>query len=83
MERKASLPAPLIQWVDALRERELDDLAHLSIRVLQIWGYAGSQLLWMLAPVLGSTNVTPLAQALEDPEALDALHAYIAKGAAG
>jgi hypothetical protein len=83
VERKASLPAPLIQWVDALRERKLDDLAHLFIRVLQVWGYAGGQLLWMLAPFLGDSTVTPLAQALEDPEALEALHARIAEGAPG
>ena len=83
MECEASLPAPLIQWVDALRERKLDDLAHLFIGVLQVWGYAGGQLLWMLAPLLGDSTVTPLAQALEDPEALEALHARIAEGAPG
>ena len=83
MERTASLPAPLTRWVDALRERKLDDLAHLSIRVLQVWGYAGGQLLWMLAPFLGEAAVTPLARALEDPEALEILHARIAEGAPG
>jgi len=83
VEREASLPAPLTQWVDALRARKLDDLAHLFIRVLQVWGYAGGQLLWMLAPFLGDATVTPLAQALEDPEALEALHTRIAEGAPG
>ena len=83
MEREASLAAPLVLWVDALRARKLDDLAHLFIRVLQVWGYVGGQLLWMLAPFLGEATVTPLAQALEDPEALEALHARIAKGAPG
>jgi len=83
VEREASLPAPLIQWVDALRARQLDDLAHLFIRVLQVWGYVGGQLLWMLAPFLGDATVTPLAQALEDPEALEALHTRIAEGAPG
>ena len=81
MEREAPLPAPLTQWVDALRARKLDDLAHLFIRGLQVWGYAGGQLLWMLAPFLGDATVTPLAQALEDPEALEALHTRIAEGA--
>ena len=83
MEREAPLPAPLTQWVDALRARKLDDLAHLFIRVLHVWGYAGGQLLWMLAPFLGNATVTPLAQALEDPEAWEALHARITEGAPG
>ena len=83
MEREASLPTPLLQWVDALRARKLDDLAHIVIRVLQVWGYAGGQLLWMLAPFLGDATVTPLAQALEDPEVLEALHARIGEGAPG
>jgi len=83
VEREASLPTPLLQWVDALRARKLDDLAHIVIRVLQVWGYAGGQLLWMLAPFLGDATVTPLAQALEDPEVLEALHARIAEGAPG
>jgi hypothetical protein len=81
VECEASLPAPLIRWVDALRERELNDLAHLFVRVLQIWGYAGGQVLWMLAPFLGEAAVTPFAHTLEDPEALEALHARIAEGA--
>lgn len=83
MEREASLPAPLIQWVEALRARNLDGLALVFISVLQVWGYAGGQLLWMLAPFLGDATVTPLAQALEDPEALQALRAHIAEGAPG
>jgi len=83
VEREASLPAPLERWVDALHARKLDDLAHLFVNFLQIWGYAGSQLLWMLAPFVGDTTVTPLAEALEDPQTLNALHARITEGAPG
>jgi len=83
VEREASLPAPLEQWVDALRLRKLDDVAHLFVNLLQIWGFAGSQLLWMLAPFVGDATVTPLAETLEDPHALEALHARITEGASG
>ncbi len=83
MESEASLPTPVIQWADTLRERGLTDLASLFVRVLQIWGYVGGQVLWMTAPLLGERAIAPIAQMLEDPEALDALQARIDRGTSG
>ena len=41
MESEASLPAPLVRWVDTLRDRGLADLADLLVRLLQVWGFVG------------------------------------------
>ena len=82
LKTEASLPASLTRWADALRDRGLADLAALIVGGLQVWGFVGGQLLWMAAPLVGESTVAPLAQTLEDPQALDDLQAYISKGAA-
>ena len=79
VESEASLPAPLVRWVDTLRDRGLADLADLLVGLLQVWGFVGGHVLWMVAPLLGSSTVASIAQALEDPQALDALAARTAK----
>ena len=58
-------------------------VAHLFVNLLQIWGFAGSQLLWMLAPFVGDAHRDPARRTLEDPQALEALHARITEGASG
>jgi hypothetical protein len=48
-----------------------------------MWGFVGGQLLWMAAPLLGGQTIDPVARALEDPQALEALKTRITKGADG
>ena len=80
VENQATLPSSLIRWVDFLRERELIGLGLLTLRTLQVWGFVGGQLLWMLAPIFGGTSLAPMAEVLEDPEALEKLRAYLVEG---
>ncbi|MGC9347040.1 MAG: hypothetical protein ACP5JG_02785 [Anaerolineae bacterium] len=80
MEHQATLPSSLIQWADMLRERELVGLGLLILGTLDVWGFVGGQVLWMLAPILGEASLAPLARTLEDPEALEKLRAYLVEG---
>ncbi|MBN1246302.1 MAG: hypothetical protein JXC32_01530 [Anaerolineae bacterium] len=53
-------------------------MADLVVRFLQMWGFVGGQILWMVAPFLGEDlaegSIASMARALEDPQTLDALH---------
>lgn len=75
------LPTPLVRWMEALERRGGAELATLLVRLLQVWGFVGSQLLWMAAPFVGEQTVGPIARVLEDPEALKALKRRTTKGA--
>jgi len=79
VEPRAS-SAVLKRWADILRERGLEDLGVLAIKGLQVWGFVGGQILWMLAPLLGKATLAPLAEALENPETLESLQAYLIEG---
>ena len=81
MERDAHLPVTLMRWADHLRDRGLGDLAGVAVDILRVWGFVGSQILWMVMPLIGEATLTPVAETLEDPEALQALHAYLVDGA--
>ena len=80
MEHNAYLPSALVLWFDDLRDRQLGDLAGILVKVLRLWGFAISQVLWMLTPLVGQSKVAAIAEALEDPEAMDALYAHVVEG---
>jgi hypothetical protein len=60
----------LERWARALQRRGLANIAVMALDVLQVWGFVGGQLLWMLAPFWGNSTLTTLAETLEQPEAL-------------
>lgn len=70
----------MIRWADGLRSRGLEDLGLVLVEVLQVWGFVGGQVLWMLSPLLGEAAVAPIAEALETPETLEQMRVYIAHG---
>ncbi|MGC9467789.1 MAG: hypothetical protein ACP5HS_04310 [Anaerolineae bacterium] len=80
LEREAHLPRTMIRWADELRSRGLEDLGLVLVRVLQVWGFVGSQVLWMLSPFLGEATINPVAEALETPETLEQMRAYLTCG---
>ncbi len=80
MEHNAYLPSALVLWFDDLRDRQLGDLAGILVKVLRLWGFAISQILWMLTPLVGQSKVAAIAEALEDPEAMDVLYAHVVEG---
>ena len=80
MEHSAYLPSTLVRWIDDLRERQQGDLAIVLVKVLRLWGFAIGQILWMLAPFIGRTEMTAIAETLEDPEAMDALYIRATEG---
>jgi hypothetical protein len=48
--------------------------------VVAVWGFVGGQLLWMLAPFFRRGSLAPIAEALESPEAVNQLRAYVVEG---
>lgn len=79
MERDAHLPVTLMRWADHLRSRGLGDVAGVAVDLLRAWGFVGSQILWMVTPLFGAETLAPVAEGLENPEALKALRAYLAE----
>lgn len=76
-----SMPSKQIeQWAAAIQARGLADLAIPFLDVLQIWGFVGGQILWMLAPFVGENTLAPFAEALEEPETLRELQRYLREG---
>jgi hypothetical protein len=76
----ASKPLPssiLIAWSDKLKERGLGDLALWVLDSLQVWGFVGGQVLWMIAPFFDEAALAPLARTLEQPERLDSVRDYL------
>ena len=69
--------AQLTRWANQLEARGLTSIAIPLLDVLQVWGFVGGQLLWMLAPLLGQSTLAPLAEVLEEPEALGELQAEL------
>jgi hypothetical protein len=72
------LPDVLIRWADRLKNRGLGEFGLILGELMKVWGFAGSQLLWMLAPFVTHADVTSVATALESPKTLDALCTYLA-----
>jgi len=83
VERDVRLPVTLMRWADHLRARGLGDVASVAVDLLQVWGFVGSQILWMVTPLFGSETLAPVAESLEDPDALAALRTYLVEGAPG
>ena len=69
MEYEQVPPEQIARWAAAIRERGLADVALPVLNVLQVWGFVGGQMLWMLAPFFGE-SLTTFAEALEQPETL-------------
>lgn len=70
MEYEHVPPTQIERWAAAIQERGLADVAIPLLDVLQIWGFVGGQVLWMLAPFVGKQTLAPFAAALEEPETL-------------
>lgn len=64
-------------WADTIQARGLADIAVLLSAALEVWGFAGGQVLWMLAPFVGEQTVAPYALALEQPEVWHQLQHYL------
>ena len=67
------------RWANAIRERGLADVALPFLSVLQVWGFVGGQMLWMLAPFFGE-NLASFAETLEQPETLRRLEDNLRAG---
>ena len=80
METRRPLPAELKRWAHLLQERGLASIAVPVLDVLQLWGFVGGQLLWMLEPFGAKGRFASLAEALEQPETLQLLRQYLAEG---
>ncbi|MBN2002720.1 MAG: hypothetical protein JXA21_05130 [Anaerolineae bacterium] len=70
----------LKKWATTLRERNLIGPALLVLSVLDVWGYVGAQLVWMLSPFVQTDACAELAEVLEDPEALRQFRQYLGEG---
>ena len=69
----------IAQWATTIRERGLADIALPFLDILQVWGFVGGQMLWMLAPFFGE-RLAPFAEALEHPEMLHQLEDHLRAG---
>ncbi len=67
----------LEKWARALQQRGLANVAVLALDLLQVWGFVGGQLLWMLEPFWGNDALATLAEMLEQPETLRNLQEYL------
>lgn len=74
------LDAKILQLADTIKEQGLASLVIPLLDVLQVWGFVGSQLLWMAAPLIGGTSTTMLAEIMEEPGALQRLQQYLLEG---
>ena len=57
-------------WSEMLRDYVPDAISPLVRELVRIWGFVGSQVLWMVSPFVDSPALTRLAGRLEDPEAV-------------
>lgn len=67
-------------WINALRERNLDGAVLVALDALEPLGPLGAQLLWVTQPLfgvfgggVGRATVTAIAEALEQPGGVEAL----------
>jgi hypothetical protein len=72
------LPRVLIRWADKLQDRGLGEIGLILTELMKVWGFAGSQILWMLDPLVSHTAVASVATVLENPKMLDQLRSYLA-----
>jgi hypothetical protein len=74
------LDTKILQLAGTIKEQGLASLVIPLLDVLQVWGFVGSQLLWMAAPLIGGTSTTMLAEIMEEPGALQRLQHYLLEG---
>ena len=72
------LPEVMIRWADRLQDRGFGEVGLVLTELMKVWGFAGSQILWMLDPFVTQTTLASVATVLESPEMLDQLHSYFA-----
>ncbi len=68
MARQAEDLDLLEPWIETLHDRVPDAISPLVSELVRIWGFVGSQVLWMVSPFVDSPALTRLANRLEDPE---------------
>ncbi len=77
-----SLDAEVTRWAALLERRGWAEFALPWLGVLRVWGFVGAQLLWMLSFFSSSTTIPVLAEALEQPDLLQALQHRLMEGGA-
>lgn len=80
MNQEKPLDKEVLQWARTLRQQGLGDFFIPILDILQVWGFLGSQLLWMFAPFFNNHSLTLIAEALEQPETLQLLQQYLMEG---
>ncbi len=70
MSEQQLQPIDWAHWATTLRHCGLADLAIPFLDLLQVWGFVGSQMLWMLTPFWDTPALPALAETLEQPEIL-------------
>ena len=80
MEQTQQPTIQLKQWAKKIQEHGLTPIAIPLLDVLQIWGFVGAQLWWMLTPFVGRRVSAQFAEALEQPETLQQLKQYLVEG---
>jgi len=70
----------LKKLANTLGERNLTGPALMALSVLDVWGFAGAQLVWMLMPFTQADICAEIAEILEDPNALRQFRQYLVEG---
>ncbi len=70
----------LKKLADALRERNLTGPALVALSVLDVLGFAGAQIVWMLMPFVQTDTCAEIARIMEDPNALRQFRQYLVEG---
>lgn len=73
-------PSFMMAGFEKLKRRGLENLALWLVDLLQVWGFVGGQLLWMVSPFFGEASLAPLARTLEQPERLEGVRDYLLEG---
>jgi len=71
----------LYRWVEALQCRGLDILVLPLLEILKIWGFVGSQAIWLLTPFVAQHTLIPWADVLESPEVMERVQQRWLEGA--
>jgi len=72
--------ATLQRWATILDRQGLGEFTPLLLSLLRVWGFLGSQFLWMLSPLVGGEALTSWAELLEQPDMLQQLEQRLNKG---
>ena len=80
MNDKQGMQDNLANWAAWLRQHKLVDVALMGLQIIEMWGFAGEQLIWALMPFVNRQNQTVLRDLIEHPESLQQLKLYLAEG---